>query len=339
LAKKRKKTKKIKNNFIKYINIIIAFVIIFSIGFTIYNFLSKIEQSSKPKTHIKKRKKIKKYEPKFEELTKSLEVEYIDEDEEAEKAILESLKEVKNKPIISKKDVDEIEKIAPSMSKKLKIHKKRQKPKLIIIIDDISNVNQVKAIKSIGYPITMSFFPPEVGRIHSNEAAKNIKNYMVHLPCEANSRAFDEPKTLHTTDPYYVYDERIAEIRELFPRARFINNHTGSKLTADRKSMDRLMKALKKYDFAFIDSLTTSKSVARIYAKKYGVKYFRRNVFIDNKQDVDYILNKIKRAIAIAKKRGIAIAIGHPHKETFIALKKAKRYFKNIKLIYINDLL
>ena len=335
MAKKRRKTKKNNHNFIKYINIFIFTIIIFAISFTIYNFLNKPKhiQEQKIKTTQYKQKK---NNPKFEEITKSLEIEYVDEDEENEKAILESLKENQNKPIITKKDINEIEK-SNEQKKQTKYYIK-QKPKLIIIIDDVSNINQVKAIKSIGYPITMSFFPPEIGRAHSDKAAKNVKNYMVHLPCEANSKLFDEPKTLHTTDPYYVYDERIAEIKKLFPKAKFINNHTGSKLTADRKSMDNLMRALKKYNFAFIDSLTTSKSVAKIFAKKYGVKYFRRNVFIDNKQNVDYILNKIKKAVKIAKKRGLAIAIGHPHKETFIALKKAKFYFKNIDLIYVNDL-
>ena len=333
-----KRGKKIRQSFnlIKYINVFVFFIIVFAISFTLYNFINEPKYTHKPK--IKPIKFKQKNEPKFEEITKSLEIEYVDEDEENEKAILESLKETQSKCILTKKDVNEIEKTDSTKQFK-RVTKTKQKPKLIIIIDDVSNINQVKAISSIGYPITMSFFPPEIGRPNSNKAATNVKNYMIHLPCEANSLAFDEPKTLHTTDPYYIYDERIAEVKKLFPRAKFINNHTGSKLTADRKSMDRLMKALKKYNFAFIDSLTTSKSVAKIYAKKYGVKYFRRNVFIDNTQNVDYILNKIKRAVRLAKKKGLAIAIGHPHKETFIALKKAKKYFTNIKLVYVNDLL
>ena len=338
MARKRKKAKNKGISYLKYINIAIAFIIILAFSFSIYNFLQEKKHSSNQKPIQIKPKKIDD-KPKFEEITKSLEVEYIDEDEEEQEVVIKSNEINKQNQIFSKNDIEDIEKKTDKKNQIQAIKKSQFKPKLIIIIDDVSNKKQVKAIQSIGYPITISFFPPEIGRPNSYKAAIGVKNYMIHLPCEANSLAFDEPKTLHTTDPYYVYDERIAEVKKLFPNAKFINNHTGSKLTADRKSMDKLMRALKKYDFSFIDSLTTNKSVAKIYAKKYGVKYFRRNVFIDNKQEVDYILNKIKKAIKIAKKRGLAIAIGHPHKQTFIALKKAKKFFKNIELVYVDFLL
>ena len=329
----KRKSKKNKSKLYLYINIITGFIVFLAIFFAIYNKLQK-----KPITHQHQSKSNKcntsHKEPKFEELTKSLEIEYVDEDEEIEYEILSAGKPIDKNSLIK----EELPTIHKKTQTQIKPIKKVIIPKLAIIIDDISTFSQVKQLNNIGYPITLSFLPPENGRKYSAQAAKIAKYYMIHLPCEAKNRAFDEPKTLHTEDPYYVYDERIAEVKNYFPKATYINNHTGSVLTANHKSMNRLMKALKKYGFCFVDSVTTQKTVAKKYAKKYGVKYLARNVFIDNVEDTNYILKQIQKAIKLAKKRGYAIAIGHPHKVTIKALKLAKKYFHGIKLVYINQL-
>ncbi len=102
--------------------------------------------------------------------------------------------------------------------------------------------------------------------------------------------------------------------------------------------MDKLFKALVKYDFVFMDSRTTGKTVGKRMAKKYNMPYIVRNVFLDNEQDFNYIQNQLKKAIKIAKKRGFAIAICHPYSITIKVLKESKHLLKDLELVYLNQL-
>ena len=65
---------------------------------------------------------------------------------------------------------------------------------------------------------------------------------------------------------------------------------------------------------------------------------YSRNIFLDNKEDSEYIKNQLKKAVKIARKRGYAIAIGHPHKITLTTLKNAKNILKNVQVVYIDEL-
>ena len=111
-----------------------------------------------------------------------------------------------------------------------------------------------------------------------------------------------------------------------------------SVFTENEEAVDKLFRALKKYNFIFVDSRTSAKSVAKKYAKKYDMPYIVRNTFIDNDRDFKSIQNQLKKAIEIAKKQGYAIAIGHPHTVTLEVLKDSKSLFKEVEPIFINQL-
>ena len=213
------------------------------------------------------------------------------------------------------------------------------KPKLVIIMDDMSFYSQVKSLKHLGIKITPSFFPPS--HIHPNTAkyAKEFNFYMVHFPMQATNPNFkEEEKTLHIDSSSKFILERLKYVKKEFPNLKFINNHTGSKFTSNTKAMDRFYKELIKENLIFVDSKTTPKSKAKIMAKKYHQFLLSRDVFLDNKADVKYIQNQLKQAIRIAKKRGYAIAICHPHPKTFEALAKSKKLLKDVEVVYINEL-
>ena len=210
------------------------------------------------------------------------------------------------------------------------------KPKLAIIIDDVCTKSQVNAIKSLHLPLTMSFLPPSPGRPNSAKLAAKEPFYMVHLPMEAMNWSAEEPHTLRIHDSQKAISARIDEIKRLFPKVRYINNHTGSKFTANEVAMNRLIFALQKHNIHFIDSRTTAKTKAPEVLKKYGLKYISRDVFLDHHMDKAYVLKQIKQAIKIAKLHGSAIAIGHPHKNTLQALYQSKKLFKDVNLVLIN---
>ncbi len=213
-----------------------------------------------------------------------------------------------------------------------------KKPKLAIIIDDVAFGYQVRAIQNLHMPINISFFPANKRHPNTPRYAKRLRHYMIHLPMEAVHYPRPEPNTLLTTSSDAFLERIIAKIRRDFPRAHFINNHTGSKFTADYDAMLRLVPILQKYRFHFVDSRTTADSKVKEALALYGEPYIHRDIFLDNKQDVEYIKKQLAKAIRIAKRKGFAIAIGHPHPITLKALAESKGVLKQVHLIYLDEL-
>ncbi|MEA3497436.1 MAG: divergent polysaccharide deacetylase family protein, partial [Campylobacterota bacterium] len=240
------------------------------------------------------------------------------------------------KPKVLEKDEEQIIKKVIQVPKRDSI--KKLLPKLAIIIDDVTTRKQMNRIIDIGYSVNMAFLPPNQSRKNSAKIIKNLNQYMIHLPLQAGSNRYNEKDTLLITDNIQRIDKRIKSLKTLYPKAKFINNHTGSKFTANKDAMDRLLQVLKKYNYTFIDSRTTARTVAKESAKKYGVRMLSRNIFLDNKKDKKYIQNQLKKAIKIAKRNGTAIAIGHPYNITLLTLKESKHLLKDVKLVYVNRL-
>ncbi len=325
MAKKRKRTKKLKNDkFLHYLAITLAFVASFFVFFFGGYYFGYHNGTKAMSAKIEKK-----------ELQRA----------EALKKLEKILKE--NKPIIKKKEkqyditaAHEIEdkKALQPLPRKQQLRSTRHYPKLAIIFDDVSFGYQVKEIKALGLKVTMSFFPPTA--IHPNTPALAAKEpfYMVHLPMEAMHFNKEETFTLHVKDSRKKIENRIRKIKELFPRAEYINNHTGSRFTANKQAVERLISVLDENGIHFIDSRTTSKTKVKEIMKKHHHKYIARDVFLDNNGDIASIKKQIVQAVRIAKKYGAAIAIGHPHSNTIKALQESKNLFKGVELVYVYQL-
>jgi polysaccharide deacetylase 2 family uncharacterized protein YibQ len=215
---------------------------------------------------------------------------------------------------------------------------KSRKPQLVLIIDDISQRRQLEAIRKLPYRITPSIFPPSRMNARSNLLARGMRHYMIHLPLESGSAKMNRfSKTLMVDDGPRAIARRVTEIRHLFPDARFVNNHTGSVFTSNHGAMYHLYGDLKREGFVFVDSRTSAHSVVRKVAAEYHSPYLARDVFIDNVQNRSAILKQLRKAVRIAKKRGYAIAIGHPHRATFDALRHAGGILSQVETVYLDD--
>jgi len=257
--------------------------------------------------------------------------------EEREKAALQAQKREEQKKIIEKKqglsypeDVVHYEETISAS--------KSEKPKLVIIIDDVSSRSQLEQIRALGLKLTPSIFPPYSLSPSNQKLAEGLKHYMIHLPMESGKVFDKQEKTLMVTDTPEMIEARVRELRSLFPAARFVNNHTGSVFTGHYPAMERLYQALLKEGFVFVDSRTIAGSKVPQIAKKYAQHYISRDIFIDNKHNVSYIHKQLKQAVKIAQKRGYAIAIGHPHEVTLQALASAGEILKEIEIVYIDEL-
>jgi uncharacterized protein len=209
------------------------------------------------------------------------------------------------------------------------------KPKLAIIIDDVGTRSQVNDIKSLKLSLTMSFLPPSANRPNTPKLAARENFYMIHLPMEAQSFTAEEPFTLRVLDSQDKISQRIGDIKKLFPRVKYINNHTGSKFTASEVAMNKLIYSLSANHINFVDSRTTADTKAPKVLKNFGFRYVARDVFLDHHMEKDYVASQIKEAVKIAKLHGSAIAIGHPHPNTLQALRESKKLLDEVDLVYI----
>ena len=307
--------------------------------------ISKVEKGTEKQSEVPE-KKFSFFDDKAKVETKTIpeakqEIETSKPKIEADKVIQKKETEKEKKVIAEKVPKEkypevEKEKIKQPIPQQQTIQREIGSAKLVVIIDDVSTKKHIQKIQEIGYPITMAFMPPT--KIHKDSAiiAQGLNSYMVHLPLEATSRSAEESDTLHVGDDLATIEKKIKQLKNLYPKAVYYNNHTGSKFTADEQSMDMLMQVLKNNNIQFVDSRTTPKSVVKQYATKYGMRYIGRNVFLDNTPTKKAIKIQLQKAIEIAKKTGSAIAIGHPYNATFEALKESKEMLSGITVVTID---
>src|SRR5262249_54101595 len=125
------------------------------------------------------------------------------------------------------------------------------------------------------------------------------------------------------------------------PAADGVNNHQGSGATADQKLMNDLMRVLKDEGVFYVDSRTTAATVAFDAAKREGVPAAFRNVpFLDDRKEKEAVKQQLRLAIAGARQKGEALAIGHPRPETLAALREMRTAARTsgVELVLVSEL-
>lgn len=212
--------------------------------------------------------------------------------------------------------------------------------KLVIVIDDVATFEHASMIKSLGLKITPSIFPATKTHPDTPNIARTFEFYMIHLPMQA--KHFDSPEigTLTINESFESMHEKIKKIRKDFPRAKYTNNHTGSRFTSDFDAMDKAYRALIEQGFVFVDSKTIAQTAVARAAKKHNQPYISRDIFLDDDPSASAIRRELVAAVNLAKKRGYAIAIGHPKKNTITVIKESKNnLLKDVDVVYLKDIL
>jgi polysaccharide deacetylase 2 family uncharacterized protein YibQ len=119
-----------------------------------------------------------------------------------------------------------------------------------------------------------------------------------------------------------------------------VNNHQGSLMTRDEEAMSRVMKYLAERDLFFVDSRTTSESIAYDVAREQGLRTAKNKVFLDNEKDVEYIKERIEVLMQEARQRGDVIGICHIHPATVEALRQMLPVIEKseIELVFASQL-
>ena len=146
---------------------------------------------------------------------------------------------------------------------------------------------------------------------------------MVHMPMENIGERFgEEDFVLLTSMTDKEIQGRMSAALNQIPMAIGVNNHQGSKASADQRIMKNVARILKERNLFFIDSRTTTETVAESTMEAYGVPTARRKIFLDNEDEEEKITEQLMELVQEAKESGTAIGIGHIRLKTLNVLKK-----------------
>ena len=216
-------------------------------------------------------------------------------------------------------------------------------PLVAILIDDMGySLRMDNAFLRLNAPLSFSFLP---GAPHTPMMARKAKHMgrdvLVHLPLEPlNPRINPGPGGLRLDmDP----DSMLGILRkdlDAVPGAIGVNNHMGSKFTANREAMEFILAEIKRHNLFFIDSRTTKDSVAYITARSMGIPTAERSVFLDHDPRQEAIRKEVERLVKLSKKRGHILAIGHPMSNTWKVLhEELPRISKRVRLVPVHRIL
>ncbi|MGB8523033.1 MAG: divergent polysaccharide deacetylase family protein [Candidatus Acidiferrales bacterium] len=218
----------------------------------------------------------------------------------------------------------------------------RRDARLAIIIDDLGyDRAAADSLLALGFPLTVSVLPHlPLSTEVAEEAYRRGDQVMLHLPMQSESdTAKTEEVELRVGMNEQQVDSALAGMLETVPHAVGVNNHQGSRATADPALMAALMPELRRRGLFFVDSRTLASTVAYDTAERLGVRAASRKVFLDDSANREAIFGQLELAARDADRDGFAIAIGHPRPDTIDALAEdvPRLEARGIRLVFVSD--
>lgn len=218
-----------------------------------------------------------------------------------------------------------------------------QTPEIAIVIDDVGLdlKSSKRAINLPGY-VTLSFMPYATRlREQTKEARDNGHELMLHMPMEPMGHDDPGPGALLTELPMDELKQRFETALASFVGFDGVNNHMGSKFTAYPAGMEMVVDELQQRHLFFLDSRTSSKTVGENIARQRGLPTIARDVFLDDTISVDAIRAQLVQTEHVARHKGYAVAIGHPHEVTMEVLEQwlPQAEAQGFKLVSVRNLL
>jgi polysaccharide deacetylase 2 family uncharacterized protein YibQ len=218
------------------------------------------------------------------------------------------------------------------------------KSRIAIIIDDVG-YDYVSAYDflTLGFPVTFSVIP-ELSLSYKFYSLFDKYHYplILHIPMEpVKGRQYVEKSAITSDMTDQEIKNRIKYYIGKYPHIIGANNHMGSKAIADVRIMSALIKELKDENKIWIDSRTTSYTASGQAAAKYNIKYYERDVFLDNNSDRISIRKSMDELISEARQKGYAVGIGHVQTKELVSVLKEyhdKKESLGIEFVPLNRL-
>lgn len=193
---------------------------------------------------------------------------------------------------------------------------------LAIVLDDMGPaVGLTRRAIRLPAPITLSFLPyaNDIDALTA-EAQSHGHEIFLHLPMEPIGTPDPGPNAILVgLDPGEL-QRRLAWAFDRVPRATGMNNHMGSRASSDPATMLKVLQEARRHGLSFVDSRTSPLSVGDALAAQLGLPHAARDVFLDNEPSTNAILRQLAEAERDARRRGYALAIGHPYPTTLAVL-------------------
>lgn len=202
-------------------------------------------------------------------------------------------------------------------------------PSLALVIDDLGYAPRELVLRLCAQPVPLSVavLPFLENSEESARVARDKgKEVMLHLPMEpigypGPGKNPGPGAILHAMGEAEVR-RKVREALLAVPGVRGVNNHMGSRITPDLTRMGWILEEVKSRNAFFLDSRTEKDTVALDVARKLGLRSVQRKVFLDDSKDFAEMERQWNRALALARKDGEAVIIGHIYPETVAALEK-----------------
>ncbi len=192
------------------------------------------------------------------------------------------------------------------------------RPRIAIIFDDMGlDKGAFSQVMSLPGPLTLSFLPyardvqPLV-----DQTLERGDSVLLHLPMEPIGPQDPGPYAIQASGSSQKMLEDLEWNLKQFSGYSGVNNHMGSKVTANQSRMTKILKNLKRRDLYFIDSVTSANTKVLQASRLAGMDILRRDVFVDPRAGVETVKTQLGQVEEIARRTGYAVAIAHPHKDT-----------------------
>jgi len=153
------------------------------------------------------------------------------------------------------------------------------------------------------------------------KAVESGYEVIVHMPMENTGKTYGEEEfVLMTTMDNETIERRLNNALKEIPTAIGMNNHQGSKASADQNVMSNIAKVMKERGLFFLDSRTTIETIGETTMEIFGVPTARRNIFLDNEDDEEKIEKQLMKLVKRSEEVGSAIGIGHVKPKTLNVL-------------------
>jgi polysaccharide deacetylase 2 family uncharacterized protein YibQ len=219
-----------------------------------------------------------------------------------------------------------------------------KKPRVALIIDDVGSVRKAAdAMLNVPARLTWSVLPFTPHAQEYIEAAKERGfEIMLHQPMEPLDRSNNPGPGLIKGE--WTEEVIIAQLEanlDQVPGAAGLNNHMGSAGVADERLMEIVMGFIKDKNIYFVDSMTSQNSLGEAVARRYQVRFNKRDVFIDNLEDIESKKRALRQLIKVALNKGEAIGIGHVRNGTAEAIIEMLPEFEKagIEIVPVSELL
>lgn len=184
---------------------------------------------------------------------------------------------------------------------------------LVLVLDDAGNsLDGFEAFLELPIPFAVAVLPQLDYSVRAAAmAAATGKEILLHLPMEAESGADPGPGVISTG---LSADEIAARVRDdlaSVPGAIGVNNHMGSKATADPDVMRAVLDALHERNLFFLDSRTSAATTGRSVAAEVGIPFAERAIFLDHERSRESILRSLGQALAKSGNGEPVVMIGH----------------------------